>query len=60
MYHILNCIKIKKNAPLFKNKIKIRYTGIHVGLQWFYLNDSCLAFVELFMKLSFDFSFLFF
>lgn len=54
MYHILNCIKIKKNAPLFKNKRKIRYTGIHVGLQWFYLNDS------IFMKLSFDFSFIFF
>lgn len=59
MYRILNCIKIKKNAPLFKNIRKIRYTGIHVGLQWFYLNDS-LAFVELFMKLSFDFSFNFF
>lgn len=24
MYHILNCIKIKKNAPIFKNIRKIR------------------------------------
>lgn len=25
MYRILNCIKIKKNAPLFKNIRKILY-----------------------------------